>query len=93
MGVDRRSGVRVSNNNKVGDVLMEGGNLAEALKTYQHSLTIRDHLAKANSNKSDRQRDLAIGLGRVAVMLAKQGDAPRALDMFRQGRAIIAGAR
>ena len=24
-------------------------------------------------------------------MLAKQGDAPRALDVFRQGRAIIAG--
>lgn len=24
-------------------------------------------------------------------MLAEQGDAPRALDMFRQGRSIIAG--
>ena len=77
--------------NKVGDVLMAGGNLAEALKTYQDSLAIRDRLAKANSKNADRQRDLAISQGRVAIVLAKQGDAPRALDMFRQGRAIIAG--
>jgi hypothetical protein len=34
---------------------------------------------------------LAISQGRVAIVLAEQGDAPRALDIFRQGRAIIAG--
>ena len=70
---------------------MAEGNLAEALKTYQDSLAIRDRLAKADSNNADRQRDLAISQGRVGIVLAKQGDAPRALNMFRQGRAIIAG--
>ena len=70
---------------------MAGGNLAEALKTYQDSLTIRDRLAKAALQNADRQRDLAISKGRVAIVLAKQGDAPHALDMFRHGRAIIAG--
>jgi hypothetical protein len=65
--------------------------MAGSLKTYQDSLSIRDRLARADSNNADRQRDLAISQNRVAIVLAEQGDAPRALDMFRQGRAIIAG--
>ena len=46
---------------------------------------------KAEPENADRQRDLAISQSRVATVLAEQGDAARALDMFRQGRAIIAG--
>jgi hypothetical protein len=30
-------------------------------------------------------------LAKAPIVLAKQGDAPRALDVFRQGRSIIAG--
>jgi len=62
-------------------VLTTQGNLTEALKNYQVSLAIRDRLAKADFNNANRHR--------IAVVLAKQGDLPRAIDELRQGRAII----
>jgi Tetratricopeptide repeat len=74
---------------RVGNLLMTQGNLTEALKSYQDSVSIRDRLAKADSN-GDRQRDLATSQGRVAVVLSKQGDATGALGQLREGRAIIA---
>lgn len=79
--------------NRIGDVLEAGGNLTDALKTYQDSLAIRDRLAKADSNNADRHRDLAISQGRVAIVLAEQGDAPRALDMLRRGELSSRGSR
>ena len=69
---------------RVGNVLMTQGNLTEALKSYQDSVSIRDRLAKADSN-GDRQRDLATSQGRVAVVLSKQGDATGALGQLRRG--------
>jgi hypothetical protein len=36
------------------------------------------------------QRDLALSHGRVAMALTRQGERPRALSAFRQGREIIA---
>jgi tetratricopeptide (TPR) repeat protein len=52
---------------KIGDVLEAGGNLFEALKTYQERHAIRDRLAKADPNNADRQRDLAMSQDRVAT--------------------------
>ena len=52
---------------KIGDVLEAGGNLFEALKTYQESLAIRDRLAKADPNNADRQHDLVMSQDRVAT--------------------------
>ena len=75
--------------NKIGDVLMAQGNLTEALNAYQESSAIRDRLAKADLNDPNRQRDLAISQGRVAIVLAKQGDASGALGKLKQGLAII----
>ena len=42
---------------------------------------------------TDRQRDLAIGQGAIAAVLAQQGDAPRALDLLQQARAITAAIK
>ena len=68
----------------VGDFLMAQGNLTEALKWNRDSLAIADSLAQSTDpENADRQRDLAISQDRVAILLAKQGDAPPALDMFR----------
>ena len=68
---------------------MTQGNFAEAQKSYQDSLAVADRLAKVDPENADLQRDLAMSQGRVANVLAKQGDVLRALDKYWQGRAII----
>jgi hypothetical protein len=55
-------------------VLVAQGNLAAALKAHQDSLAIMDRLAKADSSNAEWQRDLAMSYGRVAMVLAQQGD-------------------
>ena len=77
-------------NSKVGDVLVAQGNLAEALKSYQDSLAIRDRLAQADPGNATWQRDLAISHGRVGHVLVQQGEATLALNEFREGRTTIA---
>ena len=67
---------------------MAQGTLAEALKSYRDALAVADRLAKVDPENADLQRDLAMSQGRVSNVLAKQGDALRALDEYWQGRAI-----
>jgi hypothetical protein len=76
---------------KVGDALMAQGARVEALKWYRDSLAVADHLANADAQNPGWQRDRAIGQGRIAIVLAEQGETSSALDMLRQGRAIISG--
>ena len=71
-------------------MLVAQGNLAEALKSYQDSLAIRDRLAKAEPSNAGWQRYLAVSHGKVAMVLAQQGEAKSALDQFRLARDIIA---
>ncbi len=49
----------------------------------------RKRLAKADPGNARWQRDLALSHGRVAMVLARQGERERALGSFRQGREII----
>ncbi len=58
----------------VGDVLMEQGNLPEALKSYQRSLAIADRLAKADPGNAGWQRDVYASLWYVADVKISQGD-------------------
>ena len=51
--------------NKVGDVLVEQGNLTEALKSHRDSLTIAERLAKADPNNAGWQRDLSVSYNKV----------------------------
>ena len=62
---------------------------SEALTAYQDGLAIRQRLAAADSGNAGWQRDLAITYARIASVLASQGDVAKALEQFRQGRAII----
>jgi hypothetical protein len=66
------------------------GNLPAALTSYQASLAIRDRLAKADPGNAGWQRDLALSLGRVAIVEAQQGARDGALSQFREGQDIIA---
>ena len=46
--------------NRIGDVLMAQGKLAEALKSYRDSLAIAERLAKADPGNAGWQRDLSV---------------------------------
>ena len=69
---------------------MVQGNLAEALKSFQESLAIRQRVAKADPANALRQRDLALSHGNVAAALAQQGETDQAVAEYRKARAIVA---
>jgi hypothetical protein len=79
----------------VADVLRKQGNHAEALKTYQQSLSIARHAAEAYPDDGDWQRDFWISYYQVAAVCEKSGDAEASRwwrtaydvlnDMNRQG--------
>ena len=75
--------------NKIGDVLVDQGNLPEALKAYRDDLAIADRLAKADPGNASWQRDLSVSYGKLGVAFRKAGDKAKALDALRQGRAIM----
>ena len=52
-------GQRVVALNRQGDILLEKGELSEALKIYQHSLEIAKRLARQDPANARRQRDLS----------------------------------
>jgi hypothetical protein len=78
---------------KIGDVLVEQGNLPAALDAFKASHAIFDRLAKADPGNAGWQRNLALSFERVAMVEAQQGARDRATGLFRQGRDIIAGLK
>ena len=74
---------------KIGDVLRAQGNLPDALDAFKASLAIRERLIKADPGNGGWQRDLAIGHGRVAMILARQEADSDARAAFTKGRDII----
>ena len=75
---------------KVGEVLVEQGNLAAARNFFHDSLAIAERLTTADPSNAGWQRDLAISHGRIAELLAEQDDTAQALSEYRQAREIIA---
>jgi hypothetical protein len=75
--------------NKVGDVLVDQGNLPEALKSFRDGLAIADRLAKADPGNAGWQRDLSVLYSNLAGAFRKMGDNAMALDALRQGRTIM----
>ena len=73
---------------KVGDVLVAQGNLAEALKAYQDSLAIRDRLAKADPGNAGWQRDLSVSYDKIGDVLVAQGNLAEALKSYQDSLAI-----
>ena len=56
--------------NRVGDVLMAQGNLAEALKSYQEGLAVADRLAKSDPENVGWQRDVSISYRKIGDVIA-----------------------
>jgi hypothetical protein len=77
--------------NKIGDVLVKQGNLAEALKSYRAGLAIRERLSSSDAGNADWQRDLSVSYGRLGDTFVKSNEPEKARDALTKGRAIIAG--
>jgi hypothetical protein len=60
--------------NKIGDVLVAQGNLAEALKSFRDGLAIRERLAQSDAGNAGWQFDLVVSHWQLAV---NGDDAPR----------------
>ena len=73
---------------KIGDVLVEQGNLPEALKAFNASLAIADQLAKADPGNAGWQRDLSVSQAKIGDVLVEQGNLPEALKAFNASLAI-----
>jgi predicted negative regulator of RcsB-dependent stress response len=74
--------------NKIGDVLVAKGNLAEALHSYRDSLAIMDRLAKSDPSNAGWQRDLSVSYNKIGDVLLAQGNVAEALASYREDLAI-----
>ena len=68
---------------RVGDVQVDQGDLAGALKSYQDSLAIFDRLAKSDPGNAGWQRDLSTSNERLGDIFLAQGNLPAALEQYR----------
>jgi tetratricopeptide (TPR) repeat protein len=73
---------------RIGDVLVEQGNLDKALEAYRYSLTIRERLAAADHNNTEPQLDLAVSYDQVGNVLMAQGKLDEALKARRDALAV-----
>jgi eukaryotic-like serine/threonine-protein kinase len=71
-----------------GDVLLDQGVPAEALKHYQAALTIRQHLAKLYESNPLFQADLSGIYQQIGNVLESQGNIDEALKNYEQARDI-----
>jgi tetratricopeptide (TPR) repeat protein len=74
---------------KIGDVLVDQGNLPAALDSYQASHAIFDRLAKADPGNAGWQRDLSVSQGNIGDVLRAQRNLPAALDSYQASHAIF----
>ena len=65
------------------------GDLPAALTSYRASHDIFERLAAADPGNAGWQRDLALSIGRIALIRNTQGAHENALEAFGQGRDII----
>ncbi|MGO9474309.1 MAG: DUF4062 domain-containing protein, partial [Rhodomicrobium sp.] len=74
--------------NKIGDILLDQGNLPAALATYQASLAIADQLAKSDPSNAEWQRNLGISHAKIGEMLDDQGNVEAALASYNASLTI-----
>jgi tetratricopeptide (TPR) repeat protein len=72
-----------------GDLLVAEGNLAQARKSYQASLTIRARLAASGPKNAAWHRDLSVSHEKLGTVQAAQGDLDGALASFQAAVIII----
>jgi tetratricopeptide (TPR) repeat protein len=74
---------------KIGDALRAQGKLDDALPHYQSALDIAKSVARRNPESIEFDRDVAIAYAKLARWHRQAGKAERALELFREGRAIM----
>jgi serine/threonine protein kinase/tetratricopeptide (TPR) repeat protein len=74
-----------------GDIQKDRGDLSGALKSYRHSLDIRELLAGQNPSKDEWQQNRALGLANVGDVLYLQGDSSGALERYKTALDILQG--
>jgi tetratricopeptide (TPR) repeat protein len=74
--------------NRLGDVAVSEGKLAEAVELFEQGKTVSNRLAKADPDNAGWQRDLSVSYDRVGDVLVAQGNLPEALKAFRDSLAI-----
>jgi tetratricopeptide (TPR) repeat protein len=72
----------------VGDIHVERGDLAGALKSFREGRAIAERLARADPGNAGWQRDLSASYYRIGDVLVGHGNLAEALKSFRDGRAI-----
>ena len=62
---------------------------ARRTREYNEFLAIADRLAKSDPDNAVRQRDLAVSLFKVGIVLNAQNDRTKALETLRKARNIM----
>jgi tetratricopeptide (TPR) repeat protein len=68
---------------RIGGILEEQGDLAAALESYRDVLVVAEHLAKADPDNTECQRDLTSSRGKIGDVQLAQGDLVAALESYR----------
>jgi tetratricopeptide (TPR) repeat protein len=73
---------------RIGDVQVAQGNLADALRSFRDGLAIIERLAQSDTGNADWQRDLSVSYVKIGDVQVAQGNLVDALKSFRDGLAI-----
>lgn len=74
---------------KMGEALIDQGNLPEALKNFREDLAIAEHLARSEPGNAHRQRDLAVSYSKIGGVQVEQGNLADALKCFGDALALF----
>src|SRR5262249_39532035 len=77
-----------ASHDRVGDALIAGGRLQEALESYRQGLEIAEALAKRDPAHPGWQRDLAVSYHKIGSLEAIRNPG-EAREFLERGRAII----
>lgn len=78
---------------KIGDVLLQQGDLGAALEQYRASLAIAQRLVQADPTSAQAQRDLAASWQRMAFVARQHGDQAGERQYLIQCRDVLRGMR
>jgi tetratricopeptide (TPR) repeat protein len=77
-----------ASHSRIGDVQIDQGDLAGALKSFRDGLTIVDRLARADPSNSAHHRELSVAYNNIGNVQVAQGDLAGALTCYRDSLAI-----
>jgi tetratricopeptide (TPR) repeat protein len=72
----------------LGDIQVQRGNLADALKNYRNGGAIMNRLAQSDPGNAGWQRDLSVSFNKIGDVQVERGDLSGALKSYTDGLAI-----